>query len=567
MIFPVPKSLKLLAESVNNIKHLAETDSPKLYLVGGAIRDILNGSKPKDYDLCLTGFTTMLQARDFLIMLGDCIMVGLNMPVFRFSPLSHLSPELPTIYEIALARIENSQDFSSYNDIEFVFEVDGRPVTILEDLERRDITQNSMALDFLTAELIDPFGGYDDIKNGIIRATNLGLFKTSIERPLRIGTVLARDYKSFKSFDTEVDTNLVSLCREMRSHAGISLTHHQSRRANLSAIPREQLWLQFEKALVSPRFDKFIEWLREIGWVNSFIELKELIGCPQDPKQHPEGDVWNHTLHTIREMQLLINNRTDITDDERKVLLLAALCHDMDKPIAIQVFNENKIELANTFTTVIEFVVSREYDPEKHKITNHRHDYCYRASDFLSFIGCTIEIIDRVSRLCKSHMDHLNFTGKITKRQIARLMRRIAPSTIDKLYLLMKADHFARPPLPKVVPNSIDDMINASKEIKLDDDNKPYCPIQGRHLIRWGLSESGQGWSKPYFGDPDREDTIIGIIYLAQLDGFFGDHNSPDPHLVEKWVRRVNWSSVFSILHCNSDEVLKQYPKEVIYEP
>ena len=119
------------------------------YLVGGAVRDQLLGQPSKDLDYVVVG-ATVEQMHD----LGFS-QVGADFPVF-------LHPE--TKDEYALARTERKSG-TGYTG----FVCDFSPeVTLEQDLERRDLTINAIAQD-TDGHLYDPYGGYDDLQNKILR--------------------------------------------------------------------------------------------------------------------------------------------------------------------------------------------------------------------------------------------------------------------------------------------------------------------------------------------------------------------------------------------------------------
>jgi tRNA nucleotidyltransferase (CCA-adding enzyme) len=137
----------------------------KVYKVGGCVRDALLGIAPKDIDYVIVGATpTDIQG----MIDSGYQQVGADFPVY-------LHPE--TKAEYALARVERKTG-SGY----LGFEVDTHDVSLEQDCFRRDITINSMAMDCETGEIIDPYGGKEDLANKIIRHTS----EAFIEDPLRI---------------------------------------------------------------------------------------------------------------------------------------------------------------------------------------------------------------------------------------------------------------------------------------------------------------------------------------------------------------------------------------------
>ena len=121
----------------------------KIYKVGGAVRDDLLGLPVQDHDYVVVGATP-----EELVQRGFRP-VGRDFPVF-------LHPE--THEEYALARTER-KTAPGYHG--FAFHADPG-VTLEQDLQRRDLTINAMARDE-AGQLIDPFGGADDLAHGILR--------------------------------------------------------------------------------------------------------------------------------------------------------------------------------------------------------------------------------------------------------------------------------------------------------------------------------------------------------------------------------------------------------------
>jgi len=147
----------------------------KVYLVGGAVRDQLLGLEPKDKDYVIVGATP----EDVEKMIADGYkQVGNDFPVF-------LHPD--TGEEYALARVERKIG-SGYNG----FETFTSPtLTIEDDLLRRDLTINAMAIDIETGALVDPFGGKEDLELGILRHVS-DAFAEDPLRILRLARFVAR---------------------------------------------------------------------------------------------------------------------------------------------------------------------------------------------------------------------------------------------------------------------------------------------------------------------------------------------------------------------------------------
>lgn len=258
------------------------------YLVGGAVRDMALKREPKDLDYVVVGETP-----ESMIQMGFNS-VGESFPVF-------LHPEIDA--EFALARKERSTG-PGYGDFEFVW--DG--VTLEEDLMRRDLTMNSMALD-RNGQLIDPNNGREDLKNGVIRHVS----RHFVEDPLRIFRV-AR-FAAQLGFNVAPDT--MELMKEMTE---IGLHQH---------LPKERMTGELIKALLSSNPNRFLEIVDESGALKDWLpELSAMKGIPQRREYHAEGDVWVHNMMVLKEATELSEK---LPHTSRLRVRLAALLHDIGK--------------------------------------------------------------------------------------------------------------------------------------------------------------------------------------------------------------------------------------------
>jgi tRNA nucleotidyltransferase (CCA-adding enzyme) len=175
-------------------------------------------------------------------------------------------------------------------------------------------------------------------------------------------------------------------------------------------------------------------------------QLLELVGCEQDSQAHPEGDVFNHTCHVVDAMARICKQE-GITGDRRLVLMLAALLHDVGKPL----------------TT--EFCHSRQ------RIISHDHDEkgVPVAEAFLKRLGPVFsqnfsENITKILGIVRYHMYRCN--KEFSRRAIRRLAKRLYPATIRDLILMFRADCAGRPPLPAELSREVlDQFIPRATEI------------------------------------------------------------------------------------------------------
>lgn len=174
------------------IKSLKEyTDG--IYLVGGIVRDHFLNKESKDIDLLVTQLE-IEEICDILTPYGKIDDVGESFSVIKFLPYDM---DLPEPIDIAIPRKDVKID-----DGHKGFEIVSDPFMSVEsDLERRDITINSIAISLHGESIIDPFNGLEDMKNGVIKATS----KTSfIEDPLRMLRIV--QFASRFKFSVEEET-------------------------------------------------------------------------------------------------------------------------------------------------------------------------------------------------------------------------------------------------------------------------------------------------------------------------------------------------------------------------
>lgn len=235
----------------------------KIYQVGGSVRDEILGRQPHDFDYVVVGSSI-----DEMLALGYK-QVGKGFPVF-------LHPESGDEYALARKEIKTG---NKHTDFEFVFDAS---ITLEDDLLRRDFTVNAMAKDTESGEIIDPFGGWEDIANKIIRHVNDGHFA---EDPLRV----LRMCRFAAGLDFEIAPQTMDKARAMAA-AG-----------ELDYLCAERIWKETEKALDSGHFDKFVTTARECGALKMIMpEVDRLWSVPEKPEYHPEGNSGAHTVLTLQ---------------------------------------------------------------------------------------------------------------------------------------------------------------------------------------------------------------------------------------------------------------------------
>lgn len=279
--------------TARRIAQEAEKLGGRAYFVGGIVRDRLCGRESKDADIEIHAVTPAALEK-LLDSIGERISIGESFGIYALKGCS---------LDIAMPRREENRG-SGHRD----FEICTDPFTgTYNAARRRDFTVNTMMQDVLTGEIIDWFGGRDDLRAGILRHVDSATFPEDPLRVLRAAQFAAR-------FSMTVAEETLELCRSME----------------LSALSRERVMAELKKALLqSEKPSVFFECLREMGQLHTwFPELEALIGIEQNPRFHAEGDVWTHTM-------LVTDEAAKYRDKAKDPLgfMLSALCHDFGKAV------------------------------------------------------------------------------------------------------------------------------------------------------------------------------------------------------------------------------------------
>lgn len=205
-------------------------------IVGGAVRDHLLSVPSKDIDIEVHGLANLdeLGAR-----LGGLDEIGKSFGVLKFREV-----------DISLPRRDSK---TGEGHTGFTVEFDPK-ITITEALSRRDFTINAMAFDPITRELIDPFGGRMDLREGTLRHTS----DAFSEDPLRV----LRGVQFAARFGFQIHPDTAGLCRTLAS--------------SFSELSIERVWGEWEKILTKgASFFHALRALEMTGWIRHFPEFAE----------------------------------------------------------------------------------------------------------------------------------------------------------------------------------------------------------------------------------------------------------------------------------------------------
>ena len=426
-------------------------------VVGGCVRDWLLGLEPKDFDVEVPGvnFETLHRV---LAPFGATDVVGRSFGVIKLRLGG-------TEYDFSLPRRE-SKTGSGHRG----FLVEPEPnLSDSEAAARRDFTVNAIAYDPFTGTLIDPHGGERDLRARVLRHTSAAF----TEDPLRV----LRAFQLAARFDFTLAPETVALCRSIK--------------ASCAELPVERIWGEWAKwAEKAQKPSRGLDVLRETEWLGHFPEIAALVGTPQDPEWHPEGDVFVHTRHCCDALVHLYDWQSS-APAQRRVLLFAVLAHDFGKPATtVQAERHGRLRW-----------VSPGHEPAGGPL----------AETFLRRIGSPLEAIAYVRPLVVNHLVHHHGNIEFSDTSVRRLARRLAPASIDQLCAVMRADHDGRPPLhsPETL-RRIDALQQKARALALAE-TAPQPLVLGRHLLALGR--------KP---GPDFK-PLLDAAFEAQIDGAFAD--------------------------------------------
>lgn len=441
-----------LPEKLMELASRIKANGGRAMLVGGCVRDELMGISHKDWDVEVYGIESA-KLREILDSVGDVNVVGEAFAVYK------IGDDL----DVSIPRRERKVSGGHRG-----FVVEGDPeMTFEEACSRRDFTINAILEDILTGEIVDPFDGRQDIDKKVLRMVSAQTFAEDSLRVLRACQFAAR-------FEFDIDSETVDLCKQI----------------DVTDLPKERIWGELEKLLLLPKKPSIgLKWLYEFGVAEQlFPEMQALVGVPQEPAWHPEGDVDVHTLMVVDEARKLI----DELDYPRKVtVMLGALAHDFGKP------------------PTTEFIDGRT------RSLGHDEAGVEPTLSFLDTLGIHTldgyDVRNQVVQLVRYHLKPGAYYGSKTPVSDGAFRRLARKVESDLLYRVAKADSLGRNPewLPKEKwfgSEAQEWFIARVRELQVEK-KAPDEILMGRHLIDLGLTPG------PQFK------RILDSVYELQLDG------------------------------------------------
>jgi tRNA nucleotidyltransferase (CCA-adding enzyme) len=426
------------------IARLVQAAGGRALVVGGWVRDRLLGLESKNIDMEVFG----VEAGRLRVMLeatGRVETVGESFQVYKCGDL-----------DVSLPRRDSKSGRGHRG-----FLVTGDPsMSIAEAARRRDFTINAISFDPLTEEYLDPCNGRADLDARRLKVVDPLTFADDSLRVLRAVQLSAR-------FGLTLDDEARAICRAVP----------------LDDLPAERVWGEIEKLLGAPRPSIGFVLALDLAIVERlFPELHALVGCPQEPEWHPEGDVWVHTLQVVDQARRRVD---DFPRARKLAIMLGAVCHDFGKP-ATTAFMDGRI---------------RSIDHEEQGVVP--------ASRFLdrlnvhSFDGYDVrtQVLGMVAQHLKPGM-WFKTTDKVGDGAFRRLAQKV---DLELLARLAKADCLGREP-GRFNCDAMDWFLDRARALGVE--HRPPAPILlGRHLLELGATPG------PAMGG------VLKAVYEQQLDG------------------------------------------------
>ena len=418
----IPKEVKSIIEKLQKARLPAKQANYEAYIVGGCVRDLLLGKKPKDWDI-----TTNAKPKEIQKIFPKSFYAN------KFGTVTvQTGSKDKTLIEIEVTtyRIDEKYSDKRHPDkIRFA-------KTIEEDLKRRDFTINALALDN-KGKLVDLFDGEKDLKKKIIRAVGNPEERFNEDalrmlRAVRFATTLSASGRPAESWKIEPKT-----LKAIQKNAGW-----------IQAISKERIRDELIKIIESEQPKQGIELLRKAKLLQYILpELEKGAGVGQN-KYH----IYDIYEHSIRSLQAAADQGFNL--DVR----LAALFHDIGKP-------ETK-------------------EGEGPDSTFYNHDYVGAkfTARILERLKFPKKFIEKVAVLVRNHM-FVSDPDRITDAGVRRLIRRIGLENTTDIINLRVADRLGMG-VPKAKPYRLRTIEYMMEKVSKDPISVKMLKIGGSEIMK-----------------------------------------------------------------------------------
>lgn len=362
----------------SNVKYIIETlqkEGYEAYAVGGCVRDSYLGLTPHDWDITTSALPDQVRK-----LFDRTLDVGIK----HGTVVIMLGNEG---YEVTTYRIDGEYEDSRHPK-EVIF-----TSNLAEDLMRRDFTINAMAYSEKTG-IIDLYNGIGDLEAGIIRAVGVPRERFA-EDALR----MLRAVRFSAKFGYEIDEDTKNAIKELAPTL-----------ANISA---ERIRDEIEKMILTKNPDR-LRLVYELGISKIVLpEWDAMMECEQNSPHH----YLSVGEHTIKALEYLVENYSDIDEKDAKILRIATLLHDVAKPV-MKTTDEKGVD----------------------HFLRHPEKSAIMAGEILRRLRYDNDTINKVKIL----VEHHDQRPKLTYPRVRKVVSQIGSDAMSNLFILKKADMSAQ---------------------------------------------------------------------------------------------------------------------------
>lgn len=355
------RNFELIPPWVNALETRLRQNGFQAYLVGGAVRDLLWGTPPHDWDLATNALPDQIEK-----IFPQSLALGKQFGTITVCDGEHRAEITTFRRDLGYSDGRRPDGVRFENDIR-------------ADLIRRDFTINALAYDFHTGTLVDPSGGWRDLRRGILRAVG-----DPGRRFAEDGLRMFRFYRFLATMDLRPDPATI---RAIRPEWAQTLSN-------------ERIRDEFGKLLMGKRVRYGLEGLLKSGLLSLF--LPELAACFPKQRAARTANLWEHLLLCTETIQ------------PRLHLRLAALFHDIAKPL------------------------TQTKDPAGVHFYGHDQKGADLSRDIMERLRFPNRTIATVTTLVRHHMFQL--PPESSDAAIRRLIAKVGPDLISDLLELRRAD-------------------------------------------------------------------------------------------------------------------------------
>jgi poly(A) polymerase len=367
----IPERLQPILDQVRPLADRFEASGHRLYLVGGIVRDLVLGRSTHRADIDLTTDARPETVRGLVEGVVDAVWTQGQ----AFGTIGAKRGEV--IFEITTHRAEAYRSDSRKPTVTFSDD-------IAVDLSRRDFTVNAMALRLPDVELIDPYGGVDDLAAGRLR-TPLAPDESFSDDPLR----MLRAARFISGYGLKPERELVDAVERLR--------------ARLEIVSAERIRDELSKLLVVDDPTPGLWFVADTELADEFLPELRAMRVEQDPI-HRHKDVLAHTIAVVAKTR------------PRLVVRLAALLHDVGKP------------------------KTRAIGPRGVSFHHHEVVGARMARDRLRALRFPNDVVEAVQRLVFLHLRFHGYSDDVWSDSAVRRYARDAGPLLDELNELTRCD-------------------------------------------------------------------------------------------------------------------------------